>query len=62
MEMAWKTNMLIGKVSSEREDARQENNKEQMKLLNEILRRLSSLETMTRLLIEVDTDQKFKRE
>jgi hypothetical protein len=62
VEMAWKTKMLIGKVSSEREDARRENNKEHTKLLNEILSRLSSLETITKLLTEVEKDQKAKME
>jgi hypothetical protein len=60
MEMAWKTKMLIGKVSSEREDARWENNKEHMKLLNEILRHLNNLETITKLLTKVKKDQKAK--
>jgi hypothetical protein len=58
VEMAWQTKMLIGKVSSEREDARRENNKEHTKLLNEILRCLSSLETITRLLTEVEKTSK----
>jgi hypothetical protein len=62
MEMAWQSKMLLGKVSSEREDTRRENNKEHMKLLNEILRCLSSLETTTRLLTEVETYQKAKLE
>jgi hypothetical protein len=62
VEMAWKTKMMIGKVSSEREDARLENNKEHKKLLNEILSRLSSLETITKLLTEVEKDQKAKME
>jgi hypothetical protein len=43
VEMAWQTNMLIGKVSSEREDTRWENCKEHTKLLNEVLRCLNSL-------------------
>jgi hypothetical protein len=62
VEMEWQTKMLIGKVSSEREDARQENNKEHTKLLNEILRHLRSLETITKLLTEVETHQKGKLE
>jgi hypothetical protein len=62
MEMAWQIKMLIGKVSSKRKDARWENNKEHMKLLNEILRRLNSLETITKLVTEVDTNQKSKVE
>jgi hypothetical protein len=62
MEMAWQTKMLIGKVSSEREDARWEKNKEHTKLLNEIFRHLSSLETITKLLTEVEMDQKAKLE
>jgi len=61
-EMAWKKNMLIGKVSSKREDSRWEKNKEHTKLLNEILRCLSSLETITKLLTEVETDWKSKLE
>jgi hypothetical protein len=56
VEMAWKKKMLIGKVLSKREDTRRENNKEHTKLLNEILRRLSSLETTTRLLTKVEMD------
>jgi hypothetical protein len=62
MEMAWQTKMLIGKVSSERDDTRRENNKEHTKLLNKILRHLSSLETITKLLTEVEADQKGKLE
>jgi hypothetical protein len=62
VEMAWQTKMMIGKVSSKREDTRWENNKEHTKLLNEILRGLSSLETITKLLTEVETDQKAKLE
>jgi hypothetical protein len=62
MEMAWKKNMLIGKVSLEREDARRENNKEHTKLLNEIFRCLSILETITEWLIEVEMDQNAKME
>jgi hypothetical protein len=62
LEMAWLTKMMIGKVSSEMEDARLEDNKEHKKLLNEILSRLSSLETITKLLVEVEKDQKAKVE
>jgi hypothetical protein len=62
MEMVWKTKMMIGKVSLEREDARLEDNKEHTKLLNEILSHLSGLETITKLLNEVEKDQKAKME
>jgi hypothetical protein len=62
VEMAWKTKMMIGKVSSERENVRLENNKEHTKLLNEILSHLSSLETITKLLTKVEKDQKAKME
>jgi hypothetical protein len=62
VEMVWQTNMLIGKVISEREDAKQENNKEHTKLLNQVLRHLSSLETITKLLTEVEKDQRAKME
>jgi hypothetical protein len=62
MEMAWLTKMMIDKVSSEMEEARQEDNKEHKKMLDEILSRLSSLETITKLLVEVEKDQKSKME
>jgi hypothetical protein len=44
------------------EEARQEENKEHKKMLDEILSRLSSLETITKLLVEVEKDQKSKME
>jgi len=62
VEMAWLTKMMIGKVSLEMEDARREDNKELKKMLEEILSRLSSLETITKLLVEVEKDQKSKME
>jgi hypothetical protein len=62
MEMAWKMMILIDKVSLEREDSRRENKKEHKKLLNEILRCLSILETINKLLTEVDIEQKPKLE
>jgi hypothetical protein len=62
VEMAWLTKMMIGKVISEREEARQEDNKENKKMLDEILRRINSLETITKLLVEVEKDQKCKLE
>ena len=48
--------MMIDKVSSEMEDARLEDNKEHKRMLNKILSRLSSLETITKLLAEVEKD------
>jgi hypothetical protein len=62
VEMAWKTKILIGKVSSEREDTRRENNKEHMKFLNEILRCLSNIETITNMLTVVETNRQAKIE
>jgi hypothetical protein len=62
VEMAWITKMMINKVSLEMEDARLEDNKEHKKLLNEILSRLSNLETITKLLAEIEKDQKAKME
>jgi hypothetical protein len=62
VDMAWQTNMLIGKVSSEREDAKRENDKEHTKLLNEILRCLGSLETITKLLTKVENKKQSKIE
>jgi hypothetical protein len=46
----------------EREDARWENNKEHTKLLNEVPRCLNSLETIIKLLTEVEKDQRAKME
>jgi hypothetical protein len=62
VEMAWLTKMLIGKVNSEKEEARQEDNRENKTMLDEILRRLNSLETIIKLLVEVEKDQKCKLE
>jgi uncharacterized protein YcbK (DUF882 family) len=56
MEMAWITKMMIGKVISESEEARQEDNKENKTMLDEILRHINSLETITKLLVEVEKD------
>jgi hypothetical protein len=62
VEMAWITKMMIGKVISESEEARKVENKENKIMLDEILRHLSSLETITKLLVEVEKDQKSKME
>jgi hypothetical protein len=62
VEMAWLTKMLIGKVNSEKEEARQEDNQENKTMLDEILRHLNSLETIIKLLVEVEKDQKCKLE
>jgi hypothetical protein len=62
VETAWFTKMLIGKVKSEREEARQEDHREIKTMLDEIQRRLSSLETIIKLLVEVEKDQKSKQE
>jgi hypothetical protein len=62
MEMAWLTKMMIDKVSSEMEEARREDNTDHKKMLDEIPSRLSSLETITKLLVEVEKDQKSKME
>jgi len=60
--MVWLTKMMIGKVISEREEARQEDNKENKIMLDEILHRISSLETITKLLVEVEKDHKWNME
>jgi hypothetical protein len=62
MEMVWLNKMMIGKVSSEMEHAIWEDNKEHKKMLDKILSRLNSLETITKLLVEVEKDQKSKME
>ena len=60
VEMAWLSMIMIKKVILEREEVRQEDNKENKKMLDEILRRISSLETITKLLVEVEKDEKSK--
>jgi len=62
MEMAWIAKMMIEKVISESEEAGKEENKENKMMLDKILRRLSSLETISKLLVEVEKDQKIKME
>jgi hypothetical protein len=62
MEMAWLTKMMISKVSLEMEEARWEDNTNHKKMLDKILSRLSSLETITKLLVEVEKDKKSKME
>jgi hypothetical protein len=62
VEMAWLTKMMIGKVNSEMEEAMQEDNRENKTMLDEILRCISSMETITKLLVEVEKDQKCKLE
>jgi hypothetical protein len=54
--------MMIGKVNLEMEEARREDNSDHKKMLDEILSRLSILETITKLLFEVEKDKKFKME
>jgi hypothetical protein len=60
--MAWLTKMMIDKVSSEMEEAKREDNTDHNKILDEISSRLSSLETITKLLVEVKKDHKSKME
>ena len=60
VETTWLTNMMIGKVKWEREEARQEDNRETTTMLDEIQRHLSSLETIVKLLVEVEKDKKSK--
>jgi hypothetical protein len=48
VEMAWRTKMLIGKVSLERKDASLKDNKDHKKMLKEITSRLSNLEASTK--------------
>ena len=62
VEIDWLTKMMIKKVVSNREEARQEDNRENKTMLDEILRCINSLETITKLLVEVEKDQKYKLE
>jgi hypothetical protein len=62
VEMTWFTKMLIGKVKSDREEACQEDHREIKTMLDEIHRRINGLETIVKLLVEVEKDQKSKQE
>jgi hypothetical protein len=62
VEMAWLTKMMIEKVISEREEARQEDNRENKTMPDEIMRHVSSLKTITKLLVEVEKEHKCKLE
>jgi hypothetical protein len=62
MEMAWLIKMMIKKVILEMDESIQEGNKEHKKMMDGILSRLNSMETITKLLIEVEKDQKSKIE
>jgi hypothetical protein len=62
MVMAWLTKMMISKVISKMEEAKWEDNTDHKKMLDKILSRLSSLETITKLLVEVEKDHKSKME
>jgi hypothetical protein len=48
INMAWRTNMLIGKVSVKKKVVIQKGNKDQKKLLKEILSRLNNLDASTK--------------
>jgi hypothetical protein len=54
--------MIIDKVSSKMEDAKREDNLDHKKRIDKILSHLSSLETITKLLVEVEKDNKSKME
>jgi hypothetical protein len=58
MEMEWLTKMLIRKIILEREEVGKEGNKENKTMLDEILHCMRSIETITKLLVEVERDQK----
>jgi len=62
VEMASRTKMLIGKVSTERKDASLKDNKDHKKLLKEILSFLNNLEASTKRLAEDQKDQKENME
>jgi hypothetical protein len=62
VEMAWRTKMLIGKVSTEKKAASRKGNKAQKKLLKEILSRLSTLDASTKRIAEDQKNQKEKLE
>jgi hypothetical protein len=62
VEMAWRTKMLIGKVSSERKDASWKDNRDQKKLLKGDLSRVNNLESNTKWLAKDHRDHKEKME
>jgi hypothetical protein len=62
VETAWFTKMLKGKVNFDREETLQEYQREIKTMLDEIHQRISELETILKLLVEVEKDQKSKQE
>jgi hypothetical protein len=62
VETTWVTKMLIGKVKSDREEARKDDHREIKPMLEEIHRRISGLETIVKLLVEVEKNQQSKQE
>jgi hypothetical protein len=62
VETTWVTKMLIGKVNSDREEACKEDHQEIKTMLDEIHRRISRLETIVKLLVEVEKNQQSKQE
>jgi hypothetical protein len=53
LEMAWVTKMLIGKVKADRDETYMEEQLEMKSLLEYIQRRVSGLETMFKLLVDI---------
>jgi hypothetical protein len=62
LEMAWVTKMLIGKVKADRDETRREEQLEMKSLLEDIQRRVSGLETMFKMLVDIEKNQQSKLE
>jgi hypothetical protein len=62
LEMAWHTKMLIGKVKADREETRREDQCELKTMLEDIQRCVSGLETIVKLLVEIEKNQQSKQE
>ena len=54
IEMAWHTKMLIGKVKVGWEETRMEDQQEMHTLMEDIQRRVSELENIVKLLVEIE--------
>jgi hypothetical protein len=62
LEMVWHTKMLIGKVKADREETRMEDQREMKTMMEDIQRRVSGLETIVKLLVEIEKNQQSKQE
>jgi hypothetical protein len=62
LEMVWHTKMLIGKVKENQEETRKEDQREMKTMLEDIKCRVSGLETIVKLMVEIEKNHQRKQE